>query len=162
MSWNRKRISYKFIFRVYRKLIRFGNLFLYPRFGLHTGYNVEIRSRVFFDKPDSVMIGDNSFINRGCEFHIGASNIAKIKIGNNCFCGMNVCLICVSHRIGTSAKRAADNTYQNITIGDGCWIGANTTILSGVTIGSGSIVAAGSVVTKSIPPNSLSGGYLLR
>nr|WP_304437690.1 DapH/DapD/GlmU-related protein [Frigoribacterium sp. Leaf44] len=41
-----------------------------------------------------------------------------------------------------------------VTIEDGCWIGANVTILPGVTLGRGSVVGAGSVVTKSYPPNS--------
>lgn len=45
-----------------------------------------------------------------------------------------------------------------VTIGDGCWIGANVTILKGVTIGRGSVVAAGAVVTKSCPPYSIIGG----
>ena len=158
MLQNIKSISYKFLFRVYRRLLRIINLFVYPRFGLHTGYNVKIRSRVFFDKPSSVYIGDGSFINRGCEFHIGGSDTARIRIGAKCFLGMNVSLICVNHEIGTSTKRAADNIYQDIIIGDGCWIGANSTILPGVVIGDGSIVAAGSLVCKNVIPNTLSGG----
>lgn len=159
---NAKSALNKFFLRVCRRLLKFSNSLFYPRFGLHTGHNVEIRNCVFFDKPENVYIGDDSFINRGCEFHIGASDTAKIKIGKNCFLGMNVSLICVSHEIGTSTKRAADNFYQDVTIGDGCWIGANSTILPGVTIGNGTIIAAGSLVCKDVIPNTLSGGVPAR
>ena len=46
----------------------------------------------------------------------------------------------------------------SIIVKDDVWIGANSTILSGVTIGQGAIVAAGSVVTKNIPPYAIVGG----
>ena len=45
-----------------------------------------------------------------------------------------------------------------ITIGNGCWIGANATILGGVTIGDGAVVAAGAVVTQNVDANTLVGG----
>ena len=38
-----------------------------------------------------------------------------------------------------------------IKIGNGVWIGAHATILSGVTVGNGSVIAAGAVVTKDVP-----------
>ena len=150
-----------FFTRFYKKITQFSDSIFYPRSGLHAGNNVDIRNRVFFDKPNNVYIGDGSFVNRGCEFHIGMSD-AKIRIGKNCFLGMNVSLICVSHEIGTSTKRAADNIYQEITIGDGCWIGANSTILPGVTIGDGAVVAAGSLVCNNMKSNTLSGGVPAR
>ena len=49
-----------------------------------------------------------------------------------------------------------------MVIEDGCWIGANVTILKGVTIGRGSVVAAGAVVTRSCPPYSIVGGVPAR
>ncbi|MFE8729811.1 DapH/DapD/GlmU-related protein, partial [Aeromonas hydrophila] len=45
-----------------------------------------------------------------------------------------------------------------ISIGDGCWIGADVLIIGGVTIGKGVVVAAGSVVTRDIPDNVLVAG----
>lgn len=140
---NAKSVLNKFFLRVCRKLLKLSNFLFYPRFGLHTGHNVEIRNCVFFDNPENVYIGEDSFINRGCEFHMGASDTAKIKIGKKCFLGMNVSLICVSHEFGTSVQRAANNIYQDIIIGDGCWIGANSTILTRVSIGDSAIIAAG-------------------
>lgn len=45
-----------------------------------------------------------------------------------------------------------------ITIKDGVWLGAHTTVLKGVTIGDRSVVGAGSVVTKDIPADELWAG----
>lgn len=49
-------------------------------------------------------------------------------------------------------------TKGDIVIGHDVWIGANSTILSGVTLGNGCVVGAGSLVTKSFPPYSIIGG----
>lgn len=45
-----------------------------------------------------------------------------------------------------------------IVIENDVWIGAQTTILTGVTIGNGAIIAANSVVTKDVPPYAIVGG----
>lgn len=47
---------------------------------------------------------------------------------------------------------------KNIHIGKNVWIGANSTILSGVTIGDNSAITAGAVVTKDVPANVVAGG----
>ena len=43
----------------------------------------------------------------------------------------------------------------HVTIGDNCWIGANSVICPGVTIGDNCVIGAGSVVTRDIPANSV-------
>jgi len=57
----------------------------------------------------------------------------------------------------TDEEKLEENDQDIIFEGDN-WIGMNVTILKGVTIGKGSIIAAGAIVTKSIPPYSISGG----
>lgn len=49
----------------------------------------------------------------------------------------------------------------SIEIKDNVFIGAKSIIMHDVIIGENSIIAAGSVVSKSIPPNTVVGGYLL-
>ena len=44
---------------------------------------------------------------------------------------MNVLFTCVGHVIGDSRQRAGVNKYKSIIIGNGIWIGANSTILQG-------------------------------
>lgn len=47
---------------------------------------------------------------------------------------------------------------QKVRIGNDCWIGYGSIILSGVSVGDGGVVAAGSVVTKDVPPNTIVAG----
>lgn len=83
---------------------------------------------------------------------------AKIQIGDNVRIAMDVSFICISHEIGPSSRRAAADTYKDITVGDGVWIGAKATILQGVNIGSGTIIGAGSLVLNDCEPDCLYAG----
>lgn len=143
-------------------IIEFLDSFLTKKILVNRGHDVEIRRHCFFDRPKQVFIGDGSFVNRNCQFHIGINDIAKIEIGKNVFVGMNVSFICVSHQLGNQSKRAGKNIYGSIKVGDGTWIGANSTILSGVEIGKGVVIAAGAVVTSNIENNCIVGGVPAR
>jgi serine acetyltransferase len=46
----------------------------------------------------------------------------------------------------------------DITVENDVWIGANSTIMSGIKIGNGAIVAAGSTVTKDVPSYAIVAG----
>jgi virginiamycin A acetyltransferase len=46
----------------------------------------------------------------------------------------------------------------DIIIENDVWIGANSTVMSGIKIGNGAIVAAGSTVTKDVPPYAIVAG----
>ena len=46
----------------------------------------------------------------------------------------------------------------DIIIENDVWIGANSTVMSGIKIGNGAIVAAGSTVTKNVPPYAIVAG----
>ncbi len=46
----------------------------------------------------------------------------------------------------------------DIIIGNDVWIGAKSTIMSGVTIHNGAVIAAGSTVTKDVPPYAIVAG----
>jgi maltose O-acetyltransferase len=97
-----------------------------------------------------VFVGAGTFLNSGC-FIDGA---AQVRIGANVSLGMRTMIITGTHKLGSSGRRADEAVSIPVTIEDGCWIGANVTILPGVSLGRGSVVGAGSVVTKSLPPNS--------
>lgn len=101
-----------------------------------------------------IRIGANTFINSKCFF----SCSAPIEIGSNCAIAYGVTLATSTHQIGNKQRRAGKTIGYPIKIGDGCWIGANTTILPGVTIANGCIIAAGSVVVENCEPDGLYAG----
>lgn len=49
-----------------------------------------------------------------------------------------------------------------VIIDEGCWIGANATIMSGVRIGKCAVVAAGAVVNRDVPDFTVVGGVPAR
>jgi acetyltransferase-like isoleucine patch superfamily enzyme len=99
-------------------------------------------------------IGSGCWVNVACLFDLAAS----ITIGDRVAFGPQVTLLTSTHDIGSSSYRTGTLKNLPITIGDGCWLGARSTILPGVTVGPGSVVAAGAVVNKDVPPNTLVAG----
>ncbi|WP_228373270.1 acyltransferase [Demequina silvatica] len=75
---------------------------------------------------------------------------------------MGVSFITATHEIADSSCRGGRVVSAPVTIEDGCWIGANVTILPGVTVGAGSVIAAGAVVVSTLAPNGLYGGVPAR
>lgn len=81
--------------------------------------------------------------------------MAPIVIGEFSCIGKDVYLLTGSHDI---EKATFDLVTRPITIGDGCWIATDSTVLPGIDIGDYSVVAAGSVVCRPVEPNSVVGG----
>lgn len=122
-------------------------------------------------------IGDNSkiklkigdFVSVGENFHIAAINYVEIK--NNVLIGSRVLITDHNHGsysgdnqsspLEIPAKRALFSSGP-VIIHENVWIGDGVVILPNVEIGFGTIVAANSVVTKSLPPNSITGGIPCR
>ncbi len=50
------------------------------------------------------------------------------------------------------------STKGNVVIGNDVWIGANSTIMSGIKIGDGSVIANNSHIVKDVEPYSIVGG----
>jgi maltose O-acetyltransferase len=106
----------------------------------------------------TVSIAAGSFIN----YEVFFDCAAPIDIGRNCQIGMRTLLVTGSHNIGPAAQRAEGELASGIRIDDGCWLGANVTVLPGVSIGGGCVIAAGSVVTRNCEPNGLYAGVPAR
>lgn len=109
----------------------------------------------------NLMIGDHTLISKGAVFYCTE---APLIIGKRVIFGPRPTIITGDHRIDVIGNYIQENIEKlaendmSVVIEDDVWIGANVTILKGVTIGRGSVVAAGAVVTKSLPPYSISGG----
>jgi maltose O-acetyltransferase len=117
-------------------------------FGLKAEPSI-IRAGTFFGGP-RISIGKGAFINEQCYF----DNSAPITIGAKVDIGPRVIVITGSHVMGPSERRAGTLSTAPVTIGDGAWIGADTTILPGVTIGPGAVIGAGSLVLTDVAANT--------
>jgi maltose O-acetyltransferase len=126
------------------------------RLGFTVGRGTTVSPRCFFGRP--MIFGARCFINYECLFNTSAG----ITVGDDCFFGMRVVVATSAHEIGPSGRRAGSDRDLPVVIGDGCWIGANATILPGVTIGHGVVVAAGAVVIDDCAPDGLYGGVPAR
>lgn len=104
-------------------------------------------------KADGLKVGTGFSYGSGCFFD--PSFCFLISIGNNVTFSSKVHLL--AHDASTK-KSLGYSKVGKVTIGDGCFIGANVTILPGLTIGDNSIIGAGSVVTKNVPQNEVWGG----
>ena len=106
----------------------------------------------YTDCGKNIHIGKNVFINTGCHFQ----DQGGITIGDGAQIGHNVVLATLNHDLVPEKRKTV--IPAPIIIGKNVWIGANTTIVSGVTIGDHSVIAAGAVVTKDVPTNVVVGG----
>ena len=70
----------------------------------------------------------------------------------------NVQLLTATHPLDAATRRAAWESAQPITIGDGAWLGGGVIVCPGVTIGENTVVGAGGVVVKDLPPGVLAVG----
>ncbi|MDA7870457.1 hypothetical protein N9Z58_01205 [bacterium] len=61
-------------------------------------------------------------------------------------------------KTGLDSSREIQATQKGVVIQDDVWVGLGAIIMDGVTIGEGSIIGAGSVVTKDVPPYTISAG----
>ena len=60
-------------------------------------------------------------------------------------------IITGSHEIDAVGEHTAcPGSAESVEIGDGCWLGARSTILPGVALPRKTLVAAGSVVTRTV------------
>ena len=108
------------------------------------------------DIGEGLKVGDNS--NIGPYSYIGCSGF--ISIGDNVMISPRVSLFAENHNFSSKKIPMKEEgvTKRDITIGNDCWIAANSTVLAGVKIGDGVIVAAGSVVTKNVEPFTIVAG----
>ena len=88
-----------------------------------------------------------------------------IRLGNNVVVASNVTFVChdgihyvLNGKFGGGGESIYHTYWDVIDIKDNVFIGANSTILSGVTIGANSIVAAGAVVNSDVPEGTVVGG----
>lgn len=134
-------------FGLKRALLRWG--------GANIGKNVRVCSSVTVIGAGELSIGDNTWVGHRCMLVASSS----IKIGSNVDIAPNVFIGNGTHEITPERERIADiELSKDVTVGDGCWLCANSAILPGVSVGEKCVVAAGAVVTKSFSGRCLLAG----
>lgn len=125
---------------------------IYRAFGYHIHSAARVYPQCFCGAgKGKLVVGKGSYVNYRCFLDLGAD----IIIGKNVSVAFNCTFINSTHEFGTEFQRAGKGKSDKIIIKDGCWIGANVTIMPGVTIGQGCIIGSNSLVISDTEPNSL-------
>ena len=123
------------------------------------GSDTRIRKNLYVNSFRKLSIGRNCFINRGVQFDCSG----RVSVGDNCSIGFNVLVTTSTHlekdRVGEDGRTFIG---EDVIIGNGVWIGANSTILPGTEIGDHCIIAAGAVVKGKIDPSGVYAGVPAR
>lgn len=114
----------------------------------------------------NVLLGDCTYIS--AETNIRNTDVGKfVSIGPRCQIGLgkhptsgylstHPLFFSNNTPLGFSfIKESTYSEFEQITIGNDVWIGANVIILDGITIGDGAIIGAGAIVTKNVDPFSI-------
>ena len=126
----------------------------------HCGFKIHKTARIVSSTNIlgnfSLEIGKDTFIGHDVLISGGDS---CIKIGSYVDIAPRVCIVSGTHEMDMiGLHTAGKGLSKDITIDDGVWIGANSTVIGGVSIGKKSVIAAGSVVINDIPEYVIAGG----
>lgn len=100
-----------------------------------------------------IKLGKYNSIARNCNFFLDANHRCDWVTTSSQLWGP------ITHEIAQMhMKMGHPSCKGNIVIKNDVWIGAMSTIMSGVTISDGAIIAANSVVTKNVPPYAIVAG----
>ena len=102
--------------------------------------------------------GKNCWFGRNFTIH----GNGLVEFGDNCDIAPDVTLLTGRREAGSELVSLEDSRSYSIRVGEGCWIGAGTTLGRNVTIGKGCMVLASACVMKNMPENTLIGGVPAR
>ena len=117
-------------------------------FGASIGKGVVIKPGVNIKYPWFLTIGDYSWIGED----VWIDNLTDVKIGSNCCISQGAMLLCGNHNF---KKSTFDLIVKPITLEDGVWIGAKTTVCPGVIAKSHSVLTVGSILSQDMEPYTI-------
>ena len=90
---------------------------------------------------------------------VSANGSATVSIGDHCKIAHQVSIKATHHEIDPMGDCIGGRyLFDDITLMDGTWVCAGSTIIPGVRIGRKNVIAAGAVVTKDTPDGVLMAG----
>lgn len=123
--------------------------------GVDVAPNERLVSSVRIWTSGPVSIGGDTFL--GHEVMIVGGD-APVQIGARCDLAPRVLLVTGTHLDGGPERAAGAGVSRPISISDGVWIGAASTVLGGVEIGECATIGAGSLVNKAIDKQVVAAG----
>jgi putative colanic acid biosynthesis acetyltransferase WcaF len=120
-------------------------------FGASIGAKAHIKPGVKVKFPWYLTIGDYCWIGED----VWIDNLAPVIIGSH-VCISQMAYLCTGNHDWKSANMKLFR--RPIRLGDGCWVGARSTVCPGVTIGPSAIAAVGAIVTQDIPAEEVWAG----
>ena len=124
--------------------------------GIEVSPSARLVSSVSFYTSGYICIGERTFIGHEVMF---VSGNADIVIGRDLDIAPRVLFAAGTHTLDMVGSRSAGpGLSKPISVHDGVWIGANSTVLGGVTVGKKAVIAAGSLVNRDVPAYSLVAG----
>lgn len=117
-------------------------------FGAKIGKGLVIKNNVVIKSPWNLTVGDNCWLGEDCWI----DNLDKVIIGNDVCISQGAMLLTGNHDYTVSSM-----PYRNasVTVEDGAWIGAKTTVCPGVSVHRNAILTVGSVATKDLEANGI-------
>jgi putative colanic acid biosynthesis acetyltransferase WcaF len=119
--------------------------FLLRLFGARVGKGVVVKTGVQIKFPWRLQVGDDSWIGE----RAWIDNLALVTIGSNACISQGAYLCTGSH---DWSSPTFDLIVKPITIGDGAWVAAKSTVGPGVIIGEGAVLGLGSTTSKDLEP----------
>lgn len=117
-------------------------------------------SYIEYLRKKGIEIGEGTYIQDPLHTEIDETRPSLITIGKNCF--FNSFVEFISHdwvtHVFLRTNRDFVNSSGRITIGNNVAFGRHVMVLKGVTIGDNCFIGANSTVTKDIPANSIAVG----
>lgn len=120
------------------------------------GLDLKVGRRVELQCPSSIFVGDRVTINNDCYL----AGDGGLVIGDDVLIGPKCMIFTLNHnfRLRRPAIREQGYNLGSVHLEDDVWLGAGAVVLAGVRIGRGAVVGAASVVTKDVPPWSITAG----
>ncbi len=122
--------------------------------GVSVGQNTKIVGPIKYGNSSEVIIGSDCWVGKDFSVH----GNGRVVIGDCCDIAPEVTILTGSHKLSTPDRRAGEGISYTVTVGNGCWLGARSTIVGNVRINDGVVVGTCSLVNKSVEPNLVVGG----
>jgi putative colanic acid biosynthesis acetyltransferase WcaF len=117
-------------------------------FGAQVGCGVIIKPRVRIKSPWALTIGDYSWLGEDCWI----DNQVSVHIGRHCCISQGVYICTGNHDYNDVAFRFFGN---EVTISDGCWIGARANVSPGTKLGAMAVISMGLTVKGVVLRNQI-------